>query len=49
MPTKRTYKTKAAAKKGQKKGQSPYKVKGGYRLTKPRKTKRRTKRKTKKR
>lgn len=50
MPsTKKTFKTKTAVKKARKKGQSSYKVKGGYRLTKPRKTKRTTKRKTAKR
>jgi len=32
----KTYKKKSTAKKACKKGQSPYKVKGGYRISKKR-------------
>lgn len=32
--TRKTYKTKTAAKKAKTKGKSVYKVKGGYRVTK---------------
>lgn len=37
MAAKKTYKKKATAKKARKKGQSVYKVKGGYRISKKRK------------
>ncbi len=36
--TRKTFKSKGSAKKAQTKGRSVYKVKGGYRLTKKRKT-----------
>lgn len=45
----KTYGTKAMAKKARNKGQSVYKVKGGYRLTKPMTKKRPAKRRMKKR
>ena len=35
----KTFETKASARKHKTKGQSPYKVKGGWRLSKPRKKK----------
>jgi len=37
----KTFKKKASAKKARKKGQSVYKVKGGYRLTTARRKRRR--------
>jgi hypothetical protein len=40
MP-KKTYKKKSTAKRARKKGQSVYKVKGGYRISKKKKKKRR--------
>ena len=40
MAKRKTYKKKSSAKKARKKGQSVYKVKGGYRLTKRRKRRR---------
>ena len=47
MPPK-TFKTKTAAKKARKTGQSVYKVKGGHRLTKPRKKTKKTRTKKRK-
>jgi len=38
---KKTYKKKSSAKKARKKGQSVYKVKGGYRIGKRRKRRKR--------
>lgn len=44
MAKRKTYKKKSTAKKARKKGQSIYKVKGGYKLTKRRKAKKRKRR-----